>query len=156
MFFNLEISEAFVTRMQPLFDDMATKGGAFKIKKDAILGQFSDRGVSGKSFKQMYHALYELKNKKRTLKSVSEQFPHVPKKQIQELSKILAQNEPETLDLLDEYQKAQQAVLQEADKMHNIYTRHLPKGDADLDAEYERLKERVYVLDDEVRAGLKG
>jgi hypothetical protein len=156
MLFNLEISEAFIARVQPLFDDMATKGEAFKIKKDALFDQFASRGVSGSAFRQMYNALNELKSKKRTLKSVAEQFPHIPKKQIQELATILTQDEPETLDLLDQYQKAQQAVLQEADKFYNIYTRHLPNGDADLDAEHERLKERVYELDDEVRAGLKG
>ena len=156
MLFNLEISETFVTRVQPLFDDMATKGEAFKIKKDALFDQFASRGVSGSVFRQMYNALNELKGKKRTLKSVSEQFPCIPKKQIQELSKILTQDEPETLDLLDQYQKAQQAVLQEADKVYNIYARHLPKRDVDLDDAYEQVKERVYALDDEVRAGLKG
>jgi len=156
MLFNLEISEAFVTRMQPLFDDMATKGEAFKIKKDAILGQFEDRGVSGKAFKRMYQALCELNGKKRTLKSVAEQFPHIPKKQIQELAKILTQDEPETLDLLKEYQQAQVAVLQEAEKQYGIYAKNLPRGDADLDDTYEQFKERVYALDDEVRAGLKG
>jgi thioesterase domain-containing protein len=135
---------------------MATKGEAFKIKKDALFDQFASRGVTGSAFRQMYNALHELQSKKRTLKSVAEQFPNIPKKQIQELSKILAQDEQEALDLLDKYQKAQQAVLQEADKMYNIYTRHLPNGDGCLDMAYEDIKERVYSLDDDVRAGLKG
>jgi hypothetical protein len=156
LLFDSNISEAFDAQVQPLFDDLATRGNAFKVKKDALLSQFEDRGISGKAFKPMYQTLRELNDKKRTLKSVAEQFPHVPKKQIQELAKILSQDEPAMLDLLRDYQKTQQAVLQEADKWYNVYVRNLPNGDDCLDSAYEWLKERVDTLDDEVRAGLKG
>jgi len=153
--FNSEVSDMFTANVQPLVTQAQMEGETFKKQKETLFAQFESKGITGSAFRPMYTALRELNNKKRTLKSVAEQFPHIQKKDIQELAKILANREPEMLTLLTRYQKTQQEALLTAQKQHAIYIKHIPDTAPDIDAAYEEITERLYVLDDNVRAGLK-
>jgi hypothetical protein len=151
---NSQVGDAFAEKIKPLLHTAAQAGDAFKTLKDALFGQFENHGIP--FTQQSYQSLRKLNDKKRTLKSVAEQFPDVPKKAIQTLAKILAQNERPMLDLLKGYQNAHLTLVQEMDKQKDIYERHLPHGDRNLDTVYESLRQEVVAMDDDVRAGLKG
>jgi len=154
--FNSNVSDMFNETVSPLVVTAKQAGENFKVQKDAVLGQFENKGIKGgAAFKPVYGALRELNAKKCTLKSVTERFPDLSRKDVQELAKVLADNEPTMLSLLHAYQTAYYTALQTAEKQHDIFAKNIPNTDPDLESSYENVTKHLATLDDEVRAGLK-
>ena len=152
--FNSQVSDELTKKIDPLFPAVEKVGEEFRAKKDEFFAEFEKMGVSQEAFRQMYGTLRELLGKKRTLKSVAELYPNIPKKEIQALATVLATEEPVMLDMLRTYQNAQMKLTQELDKQYDIFSR-VAQDDPDLDSVHDSLYERVTSLDDTVRAGLK-
>ena len=152
--FNSQVSDELTKKIDPLFPAVEQAGEKFKAKKDEFLAEFEKRGISPAEFKQMYATLRELKDKRRTLKSVAELYPNIPKKEIQAMTAVLARDEKPLLDLSSVYWKGYYALSQELDKQFDILNRVAP-DDADLKKVYDAFDKRCAVLDDTVRAGLK-
>jgi len=151
--FNSQLSDGFVEKVKPFHYEAAQAGDDFRAQKEAFMGQFESRGVTGPEFKKVYSALRELNGGKRTLKSVVKQFPSIPKKEIQTLAKV-AQGEQGMLDSLGTFLHSHTKLSQEADKQYRIFDQ-LQNGDKDLDAAYETFKNDIEDMDNNVRAGLK-
>jgi len=145
----------FTKRIQPLFDATVQAGNTAKSHKEAFFEPFKSRGITGGDFKKMYFLLRERNNKKRTIKSITEQFRNVSTKDVQELAKHLAASDRKVIDLMDIYTKKQSKAIAEADKWYGILQKHSQEVDQDLITAYDDIIVSISMLDDEVRKGLK-
>ena len=146
-----QIVAEFQNKIKPLLHDTKTKGEIFKAQKDLLFEQFKNHNIPFTH--KSYTALRELTAKKRTVTSVANEF-NTPKKQIQELAKILTEQEPIVVDLQRAYQDAYYRLISEADKRKDIYDK-LDPNNKELNKVYNALMEELIRIDDDYRAGLK-